>query len=184
LKICVNKFKDSKILWNFACFISMISFDLKVITQDMVLSSSKNEWQRRYYIRQACLIICESTDSIFDLLGKDFKSLTLNELNSSEYDSELLRIRKKLNTFKDSYYQKFREVRNMTAAHRDKDVLKQLEIIQNLCWTDSVKIIFEFNDILKNLGKYLTCLVKMSFSVFEEFKKNINFFCEKMKNNF
>jgi hypothetical protein len=164
----LNNFEDSKLIWNIAGYVNIISYDLKIITRD--LTFSRNEWQKRHYSRQACLIIYESIDDIFKLLGKEFVDLTKNRLDITELEVDLKNIRKDLNNFKKGYSEKLNIIRNVSIAHRDNEVLKQIEIIQQINWSDSIGMIMQYDVILNNLGRFLTKLMNKGVQELEELK--------------
>ena len=163
-----NNFHDNKLIWNIAGFINIISYDLKIIGRD--LTFAQTEWQKRHYARQAYLIIYESVDSLFELLGKDFKDLTHNRLNISEFDEILKDIRKDLNLFKTTYKDKLYEIRNVAIAHRDIEVIKQVEIIQQINWHETIQTISQFDNILNKLGSFCTSLINKGLSDLGELK--------------
>lgn len=164
----LNSFKDSEIIWNISGYVNIISYDLKIITQDITFATG--EWQKRHYIRQACLIIYESIDDLFNLLGKDFKDLTKNRLNITEFEADLTEIRKNLNIFKSSYSEILNKIRNVSIAHRDNEVLKQIEIIQQINWSNSIGMIMQYDVVLNDLGRFLQKLINKSLSDLNELK--------------
>lgn len=141
---------DLKVWANMAGFINIISYDLKVITRDMIVA--KDEWQKRHYARQSCLIIYESINDLFELLGKDFKRL-LRTIQNNDLQQKITKNRSDLNKFKDSYQKYLYIIRNTSIAHRDKEALKQLATIINIDWNKIFTITIEFEEILQDLEK-------------------------------
>ncbi len=164
----LNKFKDTKLIWNIACFINIISLDLKVAGEALILS--ENEWKRRYYARQSCLIIYESINDFFDLLGKDFKILISSKICSLEIENELRSIKKELNFFKTKHFNELKNIRNLSIAHRDNDSLQQINSIVNISWSDTIEMVKNYDDIINLLGTTFQKLIKMSLEKFEELK--------------
>lgn len=164
-----NDFKDSGLIWNIAGYVNIISYDLKIITKD--LTFSRNEWQKRHYSRQACLIIYESIDDLFKLLGKEFVELTKTRLDIAELQADLKEIRTDLNTFKSGYFEKLKNIRNVSIAHRDNQVLNQIELIQQINWSDSIGMIMQYDVILNNLGRFLTKLISIGSLELKDLKK-------------
>jgi len=152
-----NSLKETKVIWNIAGFVNIISYDLKVIGQDLILSES--EWQKRYYARQGCLLIYEAINDIFDLLGKEFKTLVLQNLASDEIKNELIKLRRKLNTFKKEHFTNLQSIRNTAIAHRDNDSLKQIKTIVEINWSDTLQLVTTFDNILNHLGEILQSLM-------------------------
>jgi hypothetical protein len=165
-----NDFKDTRIIWNIAGFINIVSYDLKIIGQD--LTFAENEWQKRYYARQACLIIYESLNDFFDLMGKDFKTLIDKKVNDKSIADNLNSIRKDLNKYKDANFQTLKQIRNVSIAHKDNDIIKQIEIIQNINWSDTLTLITQFDKILNDLGKLFQNLINIGLVDFKELTNN------------
>jgi hypothetical protein len=163
-----NGFEDTKFIWNIAGFINIISFDLKVVGQDLMLA--ENEWQKRYYARQACLIIYESLNDFFDLLGKDFKMIVSAKICDSKVEEELLTIRKELNSFKSEHFNKLQEIRNIAIAHRDNDSMIQINTIVSICWSDTLMLVTGYDKILNKLGQLFQRLINIGLDNFDELK--------------
>ncbi len=143
---------DLKVWANMAGFINIISYDLKVITRDMIVA--KDEWQKRHYARQSCLIIYESINDLFELLGKDFKRL-LRTMQNNDLQLKIKKNRSDLNQFKDDYQKYLYTIRNTSIAHRDKEALKQLATIIHIDWNTIIRITLKFEEILQDLEKTL-----------------------------
>lgn len=158
-----KNFQDIKLVWNIAGYINIISYDLKIITRD--LTFSRNDWQKRFYARQASLIIYEAINDLFKLLGKDFVELTKNRLDISEFQDDLKNVRKDLNIFKETYSEKLETIRNVATAHRDKDVLKQIETIRQINWAESLQMITKFDGIINNLAKVIMKAINKGLNI-------------------
>jgi len=139
-----------------------------VLGQD--LTFAENEWQKRYYARQASLIIYESLNDLFDLLGKDFKTIINTKLNNSELESKFLLIRKELNQFKDNNFNRLKEIRNVATAHRDNDILKQINLIAEISWSEVIGIVTVFDKILNKLGPLLQELINYDLRKLDELR--------------
>lgn len=163
-----NEFEDTKFIWNIAAFINIISFDFKIVGQDLMFA--ENEWQKRYYARQACLIIYESVNDFFDLLGKDFRKLITANICNEIIERELKSIRKELNSFKANNFEKLKEIRNVVIAHRDNDSLKQIISIQNISWSETIGLVTNYDKILNQLGQVFQKLINIGLANFDELK--------------
>ncbi len=164
-----NKFKDTKLIWNLAGFINIISYDLKIVGRD--LTFAETQWEKRYYARQASLLIYEAINDLFDLLGKDFKSILINKLDTNEIDAILLEVRKDLNLYKSKYFDSLKEIRNNSIAHRENDIFKQMEIILNMSWCDSVEMVTSFDKILNKLGVVMQKVINQGLRDLDELQK-------------
>jgi hypothetical protein len=164
-----NNFKDNKLIWNIAGNVSVISYDLKIIIRDLTFATS--EWQKRHYSRHACLLVFESLEDLFILFGKDFIELTKNRLDITILQEDLKCIRADLNEFKTIYFEYLKNIRHYTAAHRDKDILKQVYIIKQINWSQCLQMALSFSQILDKLGKFLEVLVKKGIKELSELNK-------------
>lgn len=150
--------EDNKLIWNISGFITLISIDVKTI--QIGLYYSEEEWRKRFYARQICIIMYESSKKIFELLGRDFCILISNRINNYPFQDELNSIRERLNIFKKNHNDYLGIVRNNTAAHKDKNVLYQLEIISDISWSETINTTIEFEKIINDLGSYLSKIIK------------------------
>ncbi len=151
-------FEDNKKIWNISGFINLISMDIK--TTQIGMYFTETDWHKRFYARQICTIMYESTDDIFELLGKEFKDLVSNRIDISPFEYELRDIRSRLNKFKTNHSAYLQKIRNYTAAHKDKDVLIQSDIISSISWTNIIEITMEFETIINDFGSFLQKLIK------------------------
>lgn len=161
-------FKKNRQIWNAACYINIISYDLKVIAKN--LTFSKLEWEKRFFARQAGLLIYESSSDIFDLLGKEFRNIisTLSEIEL--LNSMLKEITKSLNLFNTTYKEKLKQLRNTSIAHRDLNSIEQLELIYSLSWVDSINLVSAFDQIINSVGVFLQKVMDKSVREFDELK--------------
>jgi hypothetical protein len=150
------KFESSRIVWNAACFVNILSYDLKIIVRAMM--NSKREWEKRMYARQGALLIYEAINDIFELLGKSFRDIIATLPDKESIEASLIEIRTSLNSFKDMNFDKIKEIRHVAAAHRDQDTLKLLQTIYSISWTDSFNICSAFDKIVNKLGAVLQTL--------------------------
>lgn len=150
-------FEDNKLIWNISGFITLISIDIKTIQTGMYFAET--EWHKRFYARQVCTIMYESSKDIFELLGKEFKNLITKRIDITSFDNELKDIRLRLNQFQNENLDYLCTVRNNTSAHKDKDVLKQLEVISDINWSNTIQITMKFEGIINDLGAFLQKLI-------------------------
>ena len=145
-----------------AGFINLVSMDIKTIQVGMYFAET--EWHKRFYARQGCTIMYESSNDIFDLLGKDFKDLISKRMDITTSENELKNIRSQLNKFRQENSSYLQSIRNNTDAHKDQDILKQLEIISNINWSNIIKITLNFETIINSLGTFLQKLIDLGLN--------------------
>ena len=153
-------YNSNRLVWNVACFINIASYDLKIIVKSMMFA--KREWEKRVFARQASLLVYETMNDIFDLFGKDFRKIVSGLPDREHFEKELKCITKDLNTYKDLYFEQLKIIRNVSIAHRDKDTLGQLKVIQSINWVDSMTMVSGFDKILNTTGRLLQELTSRS----------------------
>jgi hypothetical protein len=144
--------EEIKMFWNIAGFINIIEYDIKIISCDLAVAD--RDWKKRHYARQACLIIFESIDSLFELFGKDFKN-SASQIEREDFIYEVKSFSARLREFKKRNYLQLKKVRNTSVAHRDKDSLAQFASIAQIDSQKMLNITLEFDGILADLQKFL-----------------------------
>ena len=152
----------NSIFWNTARYINIVSLDLKLLSKHQAFAET--EWEKRLFARQISLLIYESVDDILSLLGKEFKIIANDYKEDNSFSELLNEIRKKLNLFKSTHYEKIKAHRNNSIAHRDKDTNEQLKHIYSISWLDSVNMSSEFDNIINELGMFLEIIMRGGIS--------------------
>lgn len=157
-----NNLASNKLIWNTAGYLNITGYDLKIIGRELFFST--NEWQKRYFSRQACLLIYELTNDIPSLLGRNFRS-ELNKLSdASTLAMELNSITKSISDYKKDNNERLKNIRNFSVAHRDKDIFEQLSVIESIQWNEVIEYVTKFDDIMNDLGQFLQRVVQKSVS--------------------
>jgi hypothetical protein len=153
IKECdIKSLPNTKIVWNLSAFVNIISIDLKIITRDLALA--EDDWSQRHYIRQAYLLIYEFYKTYY-AEQKDYYILINEKLDITELNAEKHEIIISLREYKKQYEKIFYAIRNTTIAHRNQDVLLQVEMIENLNYSEAIEIIIKFDTILNQLGRFM-----------------------------
>jgi len=153
VKECDNKgFINTKVIWNLSAFINIISIDLKIITRDLALA--EDDWCQRHYIRQAYLLIYEFYKTYYSE-QKDFYILVNEKLNIDKLEVQRQEIIRSLREYKKQYEKTFCTIRNTTIAHRNINVLLQVEMIEELNYSEALEIIMAFDNNLNHLGQFM-----------------------------
>ncbi len=127
-----NNFKNNRNIWNAAGYVNIISYDLKIAAKHLMLSTK--EWEKRYFARQASLLIYEASTDLFNLLGKGFRNIISDLSELDLLKDELKQITKELNTYNNVNQDRLKLIRNISIAHRDKDTIEQLDLIHSISW--------------------------------------------------
>lgn len=164
-----NNFNDNQTIWNISGFVNLVSMDIKTVNIGIYFAES--EWIKRYYARQACLIMYEATEDLFRLMGKDFKQIIKTKIDIAEFELELKKSRQALNTFKTNNQEYLQKVRNTAIAHKDLDILKQIEVIKEINWSTIIQMIVDFESILTTMGSFLQKLINKALKESDELIK-------------
>jgi hypothetical protein len=155
-----NNHKTVGVIYNISGFVNLISYDLKIIGRD--LTFSKKDWQKRLYARQAYLTIYESMDDLLQLCGTNLRNAIKDFHDFDDLNSKINAVTGKLNTYKRQHESTLKEIRNLVIAHRDHDILKQLNYISSINWIESINLISEYDRIVSELGSVCQILINRS----------------------
>lgn len=155
-----NGFKHHAAIWNVGIYINMAAHDLSVLVQQ--LHFERNVWTRRLIARHTALAIYEVTEDMTHLLGKKLRdSLEMLGL-LSKYDAKLRAARRPLDNFWKEHYRKLREIRRMSAAHRDLDGLSLLNSITSIDIVGMSQLGMELHKILCGIGSVMNGMLNDS----------------------
>ena len=154
--------EKNKTFWNTARYINIVSLDLKILSKHQAFAET--EWEKRLFARQISLLVYESLDDILSLLGNEFKIISNDYSGDDNFATQLNEIRKKLNVFKKTHYEKIKTHRNNSIAHRDKDTNEQLKHIYSISWIESVNMSSEFDRIINDLGRFLETIMRIGIT--------------------
>ncbi|KQS33403.1 hypothetical protein [Dyadobacter sp. Leaf189] len=163
-----NRFDSNKIIWNVAGYVNILSYDLKVVVKNLVLA--KEEWEKRYFVRQLALLAYEGMNDLLELLGKTFRRTRSTLSNHEKFIDELNTNVSRLNTFKSTREHSLKKIRNVSIAHRDRSSIEQLNVIYDITWSEGISIGTEFDQILNPIGGFLQNVINKSVVEFEELK--------------
>jgi hypothetical protein len=162
----LNEFKNNRLVWNASCYVNIISYDLKVIGKNLMLS--KTEWEKRYFARQAGLLIYEGTNDLFDLFGREFRTAISGLSDFEKLKESLKQITKRLNLYKETHVVRLHNIRNVSIAHRDQNTVEQLSTIFSISWVEAINFVSEFDQILNLTGQFLQEIMNKSVVEFPE----------------
>lgn len=152
-------FDDNLAIWNLCGHIQLTSIQVKDV-QKRLYAAETNELQKRIAIGDASLLIYESSKVIIDCTGKQFVDF-LNKVLGQEDLSDFKSLRKDLTTFREDNSKNLKDVRVTNVAHRDKDILNQIDVIEELNWSDCIKLLLDYEKILNDFGTFLSSLIPL-----------------------
>lgn len=164
-----NNFKDNRIIWNLAGYINIVSYDLKLVGENLFFY--KDEWAKRFFARQSALIIYEAINDIPALSGKKFRTLLESYSDAPQLKEDLKELMKAINDYKRKNFKRLQVIRHNCAAHRDQDCIEQLKIIAEINWSESIGYVTQFDTILMNYGKFMQKVIDISLAEAKELVK-------------
>lgn len=158
---------DHAEIWNIIIYINIASHDLSVLVSQLHLE--RDVWARKQIGRHLVLALYETAEDMTQLLGRRIKN-SLNSLNLlSIFEEDLRTVRRPLNEFWTENQEKFKEIRIVSAAHRDLDGLTLINTIEAINLMDIAELSLKFGRILNNIAEFMQAvLVEASKNVPEE----------------
>lgn len=119
---------------DFSIFTLMGAFDLWIVHCDYL--RSVKAFQRNYYTRQSALLLFELLNGIPEYFSKEktlyFTVLFEEKLLDKSIFNNMKSIRKDIGWMKQKEQQSLKEIRNLVAAHREKDLNKSFKVLNQI----------------------------------------------------
>lgn len=156
-------FCDNLAIWNLCGHIQLTSIQVKEV-QKRLYAGETNELQKRIAIGDAALLVYESSKVIIDCTGKDFLEF-LNKVLVHDQLEDFKSLRKGVTTFREGNSKYLKDIRVKSVAHRDTDVLNQIDVIEGLNWSDCIQLLLDYETILNDFGAFLGSLIPLGNSI-------------------
>lgn len=156
LVIKKKAFEEEKTILNVAAQCQLCSFETK--EKQYQLYFEKDEHQRARLAAEAAVLMYERCDDFQQLTGKKFQELAEKLLSQQEFGA-FREARKGLGDFYNKEKPVLANVRHNVGAHRDNDFMNQIEILENIKWSDTIERLHRFEVVTLELGKALKPLM-------------------------
>lgn len=94
--------------------------------------AANDDWNRQFVGWQMAVMLYEGIQDLSKLFGHEFRQM-LNDIGvSHQHRATLDAVRSRLAGFRRTHADRLKELRNVMAAHRDRDAMTQLRIVDNL----------------------------------------------------
>jgi len=110
------------------CFIKFSLIDLFELYK--IYFRTTNVWERNLLARTMAIHISEFIDDVGDLVGKPMSTL-IEKIKDVELEERLKSVRVVFHEIQ-TEYDKMRNIRNYASAHKDRDIRKQIEVIDKI----------------------------------------------------
>ena len=167
-KMLVSKksaFEDNLNIWNLLGHIQMASIEMKEFLKRLSVENI-DDWEQRTIIKSAHTAIYETSKKLVDGTGKIF--VFINRYFPSYDYSELASSRKELTTFRDNNTSELTRIRKGIDAHRENDIVAQLETIEGLHLSNAVELINEYGMIINKLGHTVKTIIELGLKRLQE----------------
>lgn len=144
---------ENIIIWNIYGFLNMLQYDLTSAGYNLVFENKP--WQKIYYARQVILIMYEAFKDLPEILGKYYKQIFNGIDKVKSYLETLKGYKKEFELLSDKNKYFLQHTRMNVSAHRDQDIDKQLQVIRDIDPYRVIRIMFDFEKILRNIAKHI-----------------------------
>lgn len=160
-----SAFEDNLAIWNLLGHIQMASIEMKEFLKRLSVEYI-DEWEQRSVIKSAYTAIYETSKKLVDGFGKIFDFIK-RYFPSYDY-SIFASSRKELTTFRDNKTPELTRIRKGIDAHRENDIVAQLDIIEGLHLSDAIKLINEYGMIINKLGQEVKPIIDLGLKRLQE----------------
>jgi hypothetical protein len=145
-------------------FTLLLQFDLHTLFADFV--THEHDITSHVYARYVILVIYEGTAQYRHLLGKELQDSWTTDDFLKHFVTDLRHAHKALNAVAGQAEQRYSDVRNGIAAHRDKEAAAQLARLRQLGGEEVAKFVIDFSTALGSLLQLLAEITKRLFYSF------------------
>jgi len=152
-----NGFENHAVAYNAALFMVLVEQDLSAYSAALYYANSK--WHQQFAARGMAVLLYEAAEDIPAVLGKKYRQ-TLRDLGLG--DSWLQALNKStagFNAFKNEHADFLKKVRNYVGAHKEKNALAQLAVLESLDYMEVYRLGAKFSDPLRSLVDFQTVLL-------------------------
>ena len=132
-------------LYEVSKFFIVYVADLTVLTRDM--ACHPDWWASRLYARLLAMTMLEFVEDVPQVLGKRFRESLKAVAPADVHSKRVSGITKQLSDFRKKHETLLRQIRRISAAHRDHDANLLLSVIEEININSLVKMATELQDL-------------------------------------
>lgn len=122
--------KTHEAVWNPCLFLNTVAYDLSILVHD--LAYEREDWKRRFIARSLALVLYEVAEDIPAVFGRSFRD-SLGTLGVQESMAAAVTVAtKRIAQFWNQHSVLLRDIRIISAAHREHDAITLLETIERI----------------------------------------------------
>lgn len=132
-------------------FLDLSMIDILILNKQY--ANTNDSIEKNFICRTAAQHMYEFLEDGAKALGKELTSL-VNILNDTQINLELKELRKSFNKLKDDHHLSLKELRHNVSGHKDRDIIKQLKISNEINFIDFQENFIYFMQFFTNLAYF------------------------------
>lgn len=149
-------FEEEQIILNVAALTQQCSFETK--GYQLLLFFEKNENTQRQIIVNVSVMMYEWCEKLLGVSGKQLQDIA-KKLVFQNAVVQINVARKRISDFYKREKSTLYDIRNNVGAHKDRDFMKQMDVIDALNWTDTLERFHNFEKATLEFGRAMTPLM-------------------------
>ena len=165
-------FKNHALAYNAALFMVLVEQDLSAYSAALYYANSK--WHQQFAARGMAVLLYEAAEDITAVLGKDYRQALRDLGLGDSWQQALNRSTAGFSAFKNEHASFLKTVRNYAGAHKDKNALAQLAVLETLDHMEVYRLGAKFSDPLRSLVDFQMALLNYLKNPFVLLKEAAN----------
>lgn len=149
--------KNHAIAYNAALFMTLVEQDLSAYSSALYLANTK--WHQQFAARGMAVLLYETAKDIPEVLGKEYRQALRNLRLDDSWLQALNKSTTGFNAFKTEHAALLKTVRTYVGAHKEKDALAQLEVLETLDHMEIYRLGAKFSASLNALVEFQMALL-------------------------
>lgn len=149
--------KNHAVAYNAALFMVLIEQDLSAYSAALYYANSK--WHQQFAARGMAVLLYEVAEDIPAVLGKDYRQALRDLGLGNSWLQALNKSTASFNKFKDEHATFLKTVRNYVGAHKEKNALAQLAVLEKLDHMEVYRLGAQFSESLRSLVDFQMALL-------------------------
>lgn len=157
LMVKKRAFEEQKFILNVAGQMQRCSYETKGIQK--ILYFEKNESSRERIAVEASVMMYEWCEDLQQMTGKQFQDIAKRLLSPGGL-AKVRMARKKLGDFFEEEKPILSKVRHNVGAHRDHDFMNEMEILEDIGWSETIERLHRFEEVTLEFGQSVSLLIQ------------------------
>lgn len=150
-------FQNHAVAYNAALFMVLVEQDLSAYST--ALYNANSRWHQQFAARGMAVLLYEAAEDIPAVLGKDYRQALRNLGLGDSWLEALNKSTSGFNAFKQEHAGFLKTVRNYVGAHKEKNALAQLAVLEALDHMSVFRLGAKFSEPLRSLIDFQMVLI-------------------------